>query len=100
MNYINYTLIFKALGDETRLKIVSILSEQELCACEILTSFNITQPTLSYHMKLLVDSGLVSSVKDGSWIKYKLNNEIKNSLVDFLSQTNHLNILAEGCEKK
>lgn len=99
MNYADYALIFKALSDETRLRIVSILSDQELCACEILQSFNITQPTLSYHMKLLVEAGLVSSIKDGSWVKYTLNNDVKNSLIDFLSKTNQSNISCESCDQ-
>lgn len=68
-----YALLFKALSDETRLKIVEMLSCGEMCACDILESFNITQPTLSYHMKILTDCGLVNSRKDGSWIRYITN---------------------------
>ncbi|MFZ2538990.1 MAG: metalloregulator ArsR/SmtB family transcription factor [Oscillospiraceae bacterium] len=75
MSYADYVLIFKALADETRLKIVSMLSEGELCACKILESFSITQPTLSYHMKILCDSGLVESKRDGAWLRYSLNSE-------------------------
>lgn len=70
-----YALVFKVLSDETRLKIVDMLSGGELCACKILESFNITQPTLSYHMKALTESGLVSSRKDGKWMHYKLITE-------------------------
>lgn len=73
--YSEYVSIFKALADETRLKIVQMLSEGELCACHILEAFNITQPTLSYHMKILTECGLVNGVKDGSWMKYTLNVE-------------------------
>lgn len=80
-----YALIFKALGDETRLKIVSMLSSEELCACKILEAFNITQPTLSYHMKTLVDVGLVVAVKEGLWVKYSINNKQKEELMLFLS---------------
>lgn len=68
-----YTLYMKALGDETRLKIFHMLSHGELCACKILEEFNITQPTLSYHMKTLCDSGLVNSRRDGIWMKYSIN---------------------------
>lgn len=75
-----YAVIFKALSDETRLKIVEMLSCGELCACDILEPFNITQPTLSYHMKTLTESGLVKSRKDGSWIRYSINAD-KLSLV-------------------
>lgn len=65
--------IFKALGDGTRLKIFTMLSDSELCACNILEEFQITQPTLSYHMKVLTDCGLVRGVRDGAWMKYSVN---------------------------
>jgi ArsR family transcriptional regulator len=68
-------LIFKALSDETRLQALHMLSSEELCACEILESFHITQPTLSYHMNILCDCGLVSARRDGAWMKYSLNRE-------------------------
>lgn len=72
--------IFKALGDETRLKIIEILSCGELCACDILESFQITQPTLSYHMKILTECGIVKSRKDGSWIRYSNDVELVSSV--------------------
>lgn len=67
--------IFKALGDSTRLKIIEMLSCGELCACDILESFQITQSTLSYHMKILTDCGLVIGNKEGSWIHYSSNTD-------------------------
>jgi ArsR family transcriptional regulator len=75
MNYADYAILFKAMADETRLKIVVLLSKGELCACKILENFNITQPTLSYHMKILTECGLVDSRKDGSWMRYSLNKD-------------------------
>lgn len=72
-DYGKYALFMKALSDETRIKIFDMLSQGELCACNILEKFNITQPTLSYHMKTLCDSGLVDSRKDGVWMKYSIN---------------------------
>ncbi len=81
--------MFKALADETRLKIINMLTEsEELCACKILENFNITQPTLSYHMKILTDSGLVLGNKDGSWMKYTLNSERITELRSFLNSKN------------
>jgi ArsR family transcriptional regulator len=82
--YAEYVPILKALSDETRLKIVDMLSCGELCACAILEEFSITQPTLSYHMKILSDSGLVSAVRDGSWVRYSLNIEKANDARSFL----------------
>lgn len=79
-NYREYALFMKALGDETRIKIFDMLSEEELCACKILEDFKITQPTLSYHMKILCDSGLVTGRRDGIWMKYSINKNGLDSL--------------------
>lgn len=77
---INYELMFKALADKTRLRIVGMLSSEELCGCKILESLNITQPTLSHHMKILCESGLVVARKDGEWLYYSLSEDM---LVEF-----------------
>lgn len=74
-NYEKQVLCFKALSDETRLQILEMLTMGELCACEILEKFQFTQPTLSYHMKLLSQAGLVSGRKEGKWTYYSLNDE-------------------------
>lgn len=84
--YSKYSLIFKALSDETRLKIVDMLSCGELCACDILNCVDISQSTLSYHMKILTDSGLVLGRKDGSWIRYSINHNNKLDLLSFLEK--------------
>jgi ArsR family transcriptional regulator len=83
---IDYAMVFKALADETRLKIVEILSCGELCACDILESFQITQPTLSYHMKILTDSGIVISRKEGSWVRYHNNEALIIAVKQFWNQ--------------
>jgi ArsR family transcriptional regulator len=70
-----YALYMKALSDETRVRIFDMISGGELCACRILEEFNITQPTLSYHMKILCDSGLVNGRRDGVWMKYSINRD-------------------------
>jgi len=74
-SHAEYVPIFKALSDETRLRIVEMLSCGEMCACVILESFQITQPTLSYHMKILTGCGLVESERDGALIRYRINME-------------------------
>ncbi|MDR3075495.1 MAG: metalloregulator ArsR/SmtB family transcription factor [Candidatus Methanoplasma sp.] len=66
------TRVFRALGDGNRAKIVSMLTEGEMCACEILLRFGFTQPNLAYHMKTLCDSGLVRGRKEGRWMYYSL----------------------------
>lgn len=84
-NYLKQALMMKAMSDETRVKILSLLSENELCACMILKELNITQPTLSYHMKVLCDSGLANSRQDGIWMKYTVNIENLASLKELLN---------------
>ncbi len=78
--------LFKILSDTNRLQIINLLSCKEKCACKLLEKFNITQPTLSHHMKVLIDSGLVSSRKEANWVYYKLNNEKMAEIVDFLKK--------------
>ncbi len=80
-----WTAVFKCLSDETRLRIINMLTNGELCACKILEDFNISQPTLSYHMKVLMESGLVNGRRDGAWMRYTLNKEKTEELVSFLS---------------
>jgi len=65
-------LICKALGDSNRLQIIKMLSDGEKCACKLLEKFNITQPTLSHHMKILCECGLVNVRKDGKWSHYSI----------------------------
>ena len=84
-SYEEYVSVFKALSDETRLKIMDMLSCGELCACEILESFSISQSTLSYHMKILSDCGLVNGVRDGAWMRYTVNQERVDALQSFIS---------------
>lgn len=78
--------IFKALSDSNRLQIIDILSCGEKCACKLLEHFNFTQPTLSHHMKVLIDCGLVRARKEGTWNYYSLNTDNSERLVIFLSE--------------
>ena len=75
MNKMDVALICKALSDSNRLEIVQMLSEGEKCGCKLLERFEITQPTLSHHMKTLVESGMVNDRKEGKWHYYSLNIE-------------------------
>lgn len=65
--------IAKALSDDNRLRILDSLREGEKCACELLTDLRISQPTLSHHMKILCDAGLVSCRRDSRWAYYSTN---------------------------
>ena len=85
-DYKGYSTMMKALGDETRVKIFDMLSTGELCACKVLEEFHITQPTLSYHMKILCDSGLVNGRRDGIWMRYTINPEAYERLKSFINR--------------
>lgn len=76
----------KALSDPARLKIVRMLGEKQLCACKILEKFNMTQPTLSYHMKILAECGLISVEKDWKWSYYSLNRSSFAEIENFFKQ--------------
>lgn len=82
--YNQNTIFFKALADEKRLMIIDMLSCGELCACQILEQFNVTQPTLSHHMKILCDCNLVIARREGKWMYYSLNNETVQKFKNFL----------------
>ena len=77
--------VFKALGDSNRLKIIDLLSSGEKCACEILKFFDISQSTLSHHMQILSECGLVKCRKEGTWNHYSLNlNNANKSILFFM----------------
>ncbi|MGE4319464.1 MAG: ArsR/SmtB family transcription factor [Deferribacterales bacterium] len=65
--------VFKALGDNNRLRIICMLAVRELCVCEINAVLNISMSTISSHLKVLRNAGLVKSRKDGRWIIYRLD---------------------------
>lgn len=98
--YKDHVAALKAISDETRLKIIDMLSCGELCACEILEKFNFTQPTLSYHMKILTKSSLVIGRRDGAWMNYSLNLEKIDDLKKFMSYiTSHKdNCICHECK--
>lgn len=67
--------VFKALGDENRIRILQLLTDGEKCACRLLAEMNITQPTLSHHMKILCDSEIVIGRKEGKWTHYHISRD-------------------------
>ena len=67
--------VFKAFDDVNRIKIINLLSQEQMCACRILEELDVSQPTLSHHMKILCDSGIVNSHRSGKWTVYSLSQE-------------------------
>ena len=76
---------FKALGDPIRLDIVRMLAGKELCVCEIIAAFQVSQPTISHHLKVLRYADLVLDSKEGKWIYYRLNDKAIAALALFFA---------------
>jgi DNA-binding transcriptional ArsR family regulator len=66
----------KILADETRLKIIMMLSQRDLCVCEIMDNLGMSQPAVSHHLRILKKSGLVRDDKDGRWVFYSLDKKV------------------------
>jgi ArsR family transcriptional regulator len=64
--------VMKALSDPTRVKIIKILQKRVMCVCEIRAALHLAQPTISKHLKVMEEAGLVSHSKDGLWVNYSL----------------------------
>jgi len=67
--------LLKILGDKTRLTMVAMLKQRECCVCEFLEVFEMSQPSISQHLRKLKDAGLVKEERRGQWIYYSLNRE-------------------------
>ena len=78
--------IFKAFCDPNRLKILDILKSGEHCACKLLEILDVSQSTLSHHMKILTESKIVNVRKDGKWSHYSLSREGIQFAIDYLDQ--------------
>jgi DNA-binding transcriptional ArsR family regulator len=64
--------LFKALADETRLRILALLGVREMCVCEVMVALGLTQPTASHHLGILGNAGLISERKEGKWVFYRV----------------------------
>lgn len=93
MNYDQLSLVLKAMADPNRMKIIDLLSTEQLCACDVLAHFDFTQPTLSHHMKVLEKAGIVSVTKEKQWHNYALRpafiRDFSESTALLLSNSEH-----------
>lgn len=99
--YEETTRIFKALCDERRLKVLELLKGGEECACLLLEQLNMAQSSLSYHMKILCDSGIVDSRQDGKWTYYKISESGSDSAIELLKRlttTNNIDSISICCK--
>jgi len=85
MNTSQTAQLFKALSDENRLRVLSIIAKEEQCACVLLEQLEITQPTLSHHMKILEEADVVSTRREGKWAYYTLKVETIKAASDALT---------------
>ena len=85
-------MVFKAFCDETRLMALSLLQSGEKCACELLEQVNVSQSTLSHHMKILVESGIVVSRKQGKWMYYRISHKGSEKAIALLKSLTTLTI--------
>ncbi|MEM5639454.1 ArsR/SmtB family transcription factor [Bacillus zanthoxyli] len=93
--------LLKLLGDKTRLTIVSILKQRECCVCELLEVFDMSQPSISQHLRKLKDLGLVQEQRRGQWIYYSLNqvSDLYTLLEDILAHVPDQTVKIKQIEK-
>jgi len=104
-DYLKNIALLKALADPSRLLIIETLSRNEnctcgeYCACNLLGNLNITQPTLSHHMKILCHCGITVDRKEGKRVYYNLNHDMIGELLSFLREITTANSSCSCCEK-
>lgn len=81
--------VFKALGDPVRLRLLSLIASRaggEVCVCDLTPAFELSQPTISHHLKLLKQAGLIDSERRGTWVYYRLLPEATDRLAAVLTR--------------
>ncbi|MYU35571.1 metalloregulator ArsR/SmtB family transcription factor [Streptomyces sp. SID8358] len=81
--------VFKALGDPVRLRLLSMIASREggeICVCDLTPAFDLSQPTISHHLKLLKQAGLIGSERRGTWVYYRLVPETTDKLASVLAR--------------
>lgn len=81
--------VFKALGDPVRLRLLSMIASRaggEMCVCDLTPAFDLSQPTISHHLKLLREAGLIASERRGTWVYYRLLPETTDRLAGILTR--------------
>ncbi|WP_286846664.1 MULTISPECIES: ArsR/SmtB family transcription factor [Aminobacterium] len=99
--YEDYAKVFKAFCDEKRLRILELLRSGEKCACKLLEDLDIGQSSLSYHMKILVESGVVESRQDGKWTHYTISekgSDYAAELLKTLTTPDAINVKDNCCK--
>lgn len=93
--YKEHAIVFKAFCDENRLQILDLLCSGEKCACVLLEELDLLQSGLSYHMKLLVESGIVESRQEGKWTYYKISEKGSDNVMTLLREYTAANTVTD-----
>jgi len=92
--------IFKAFCDETRLTVLELLQSGEKCACVLLEKVDVCQSTLSHHMKVLVESGIVNARESGKWTYYSINEQQSQKAIALLTRLTTVTETADSINEK
>jgi ArsR family transcriptional regulator len=92
--------IFKALSDETRLRIVKLLEHGELCVCHLVAAVDMSQPKVSFHLKVLKEAGLVKDRREGKWMHYRLDESDLFKRLLFLSVADRVGEVEIASDRK
>ena len=100
--YEEHAKVFKAFCDEKRLRILELLRSGEKCACVLIEQLDMPQSSLSYHMKILCESGIVDSRPEGKWTHYKISKKGSDEAMVLLKAITTQNAVSEEniCCKK
>lgn len=91
--------IFKALSDERRLRILELLHHGEKCTCTLTEEMNMPQSSLSYHMKILCEAGIVTGREDGKWTHYQISKQGGEKALSLLKEVIAADEINNGCDK-
>lgn len=90
--------VFKALCDERRQRILELLHTGEKCACVLIDEMGMPQSSLSYHMKILCDSGIVKSREEGKWTHYQISKEGSEKAIELLRKITAVSESSTECK--
>lgn len=91
--------VFKALCDERRQRILELLHDGEKCACVLIDELGMPQSSLSYHMKILCESGIVTGREDGKWTHYQISSHGSEKAIELLKEITAVTDTDAGCGK-
>ena len=90
--------VFKALCDERRQRILELLHSGEKCACVLIDELGMPQSSLSYHMKILCDSGIVTSREEGKWTHYQISRQGSEKAIELLKEITSVSEHGDCCK--